>query len=311
MAVPPFDEFFTPVLRIVGESREPIHRRNLVPLVCDAMNLSQEDREERVDSGVKTKVKDRVDWSCAYLFQAKLLSRPKRGYSEITGKGREILHQNIKITKQYLREVSPEFVEFTTRRNKPRSEAVDEGVDESDDSFAGSPTERIQGALGEVKASLREDLVDRIQSLSPKAFEQLILYLMLKMGYGDIETSEHTGQSGDGGIDGIIRDNRLGLDPIYLQAKRYARDNLVGVGDINSFIGAVDRRGSNKGVFVTTSSFSKPAIEAVKETQKEIRLINGDELTKLMMRYEVGVRVEETHTIQKLDSDYFDELDEE
>ena len=310
MAVPPINNFILPVLRIVGESEQDVHRRALVTLVCDALGISAEDRKEQIPSQLRTKVVSRTNWASTFLVRSGLLSRPNRGYLRITDAGEKILQKNLKeITIRYLREISPEFDKFMTGSSKTPSKSEGKDTDESNDNFGSSPDERIEEALGKIKASLQGDLIDRIQNLTAKAFEQLILDLMLRMDYGDVEASERTGQSGDGGIDGIIRDSRLGLDPIYLQAKRYARDNHVGVGDVNSFIGAVDRKG-NKGVFVTTSSFSKPAIEAVKEAQKEIRLIDGDELTKLMMRYKLGVRVEETLTIKKLDSDYFDELDE-
>ena len=308
MPVPSLQKFMLPVLQVADKVQEPIHRRDLLSPVCDLMGISQEDREVYSAGGRTTRVRDRISWAKTYLVRAGLLERPTRGYISITDAGRKVLQENLdEITTKYLIENFPEFDNFASKKNTLRPEPVTRNTDSAD----GSPYERIGEAIEDIQRSLREDLIDRIQNLTPKAFEQLILELVLKMDYGSIENSKRTGQSGDGGIDGIIRDGRLGLDPIYLQAKRYARDNHVGVNDVNSFIGAVDRRGSNKGVFVTTSSFSKPAIEAVKETQKEIRLIDGDELTKLMVRYEVGVRVEETHTIKKLDSDYFDELDEE
>ena len=330
MALPPFQKLLLPILQIIGEAKEPMHMGDLVDAICKKLEISPEDQKKYRKDKPKTKsntiIRNRVDWACGDLRNAKLIST-KSAFSTITDAGQKILQENPSdINRKYLYEKSGAFKEHLDKlrsdskekRENSKAGSESEQAEEKpiekenvSDNIDSSPRERIDNALEEINDNLWEDIVNRIQSLNPRGFEQLILDLILKMDYGDVEASERTGKSGDGGIDGIIRDNRLGLDPIYLQAKRYAHDHQVSVSEVNSFIGAVDRRGSNKGVFVTTSSFSKPAREAVKETQKEILLINGDKLTELMIRYKVGIQTEETHTIQKLDSDYFDELDEE
>ena len=314
MAVPIFDEFFTPVLQIVGKSKEPIHRRDLVAPVCDMMGISQEDREERLDSGARTKVRDRIDWSCTYLFQAGLFSRPKRGYMKTTEKGNEILRQNIKVTRRYLREISPEFSAFASMRKTPSLSSSTEQINEADEiveSDDTSPYEKIEAAHEDIQNVLRAEILQKIMESEPKLLEKLSIKLMNKMGYGEKVTSKHTGKAGDGGVDAIVKEDTLGLGVIHIQTKRYTADSTIQPAAIREFSGTL-RGGVNKGVFITTSSFTKGAREEAKLSNGQIILIDGKELAQLMIDHGIGVKDKQKPLrLQEIDEGYFEDLEED
>ena len=318
MAVPTFNEFILPVLQKVGEMKTPIHRSDLMDLVCDAMKISQKDRKEYTKGERRTKVKDRISWACTYMVHAGLLYRPRRGHLQITKYGQKILKLNLpQITRKNLYEMAAEPNKFLLAGGVSRSKIIgkrgraekEKEVEEEKEKEDKSPTDIIEGVVYEIKKILQADLMNKVMKLKPDEFEKLILDLVLKMGYGDRDASKHTGKSRDGGFDGIVQDNRLGLGPIYLQAKRYARNQTVSVTNIRAFIGAMDGKGS-RGVFVTTSSFSEDAKELAKECPKDIKLISGDELIDFMMRFEIGVSTDETYVVQRLDESYFNDWED-
>ncbi|MCF1429234.1 MAG: restriction endonuclease [Shewanella sp.] len=257
-------------------------------------------------SGKQTYVRSRVGWAKTYLVKAGLIHQPKRGLCEITDKGQEALASGQLINNDYL----AQFDAFNDFRNNnhdsvsPTLRANTEAVLHSDDSQ--TPTELMAKAFSALNSTLADELLEQIHNLSPKFFEQLVVDLMLAMGYGGSQrdAGQATQYSNDGGIDGIIKEDKLGLDSIYLQAKRY-RDNTVGRPDIQAFAGALDMHRARKGVFITTSSFSKDARDFVTMIEKRIVLIDGRELAALLIEHNVGVSTREIYAVKAIDSDYF------
>lgn len=302
MAVPNFQEFMLPVLKLGAEG--VISVRDASKKVADVMDLSEEDRQETVASGQETRVMNRTAWAISHLYQASLLKRPQRGFFTITDQGQKVLAENPeKIDMKFL-EKFPEYQAFQQRkRAKPNLS----GEDDSQDS--GTPKERITLAYEEILAALKGEMLERIQNASPEFFEKLVINLLIAMGYGGSEedVGEHLGKPSDGGIDGLVKQDKLGLDTIYVQAKRYASDNTVGSPDVQGFSGALDAKGASKGVFFTTSSFSKSAKEYVERVQKQLVLVDGEELVSLMIDNNVGVREDYKIELKRIDDDFFDD----
>ncbi len=301
--VPDFKAFFLPVLQLGNEGQTSINEA--VVRVADYFDLSQEAREDSTASGRSTRVRNRTSWAVTYLVQAGLLHRPKRGYFIITKRGKDVLAQNPeKITLDFLMKFS-EFQQFKTRRKPYKNDANDLREDCGDV----SPEEQIELAHGEIVAAIKSELLTKILNSSPEFFEHLIIDLLVAMGYGGSrdEAGTHLGKTGDGGIDGVIAEDKLGLDVIYIQAKRYASENSVGSPDLQKFLGSLVGKGANKGVFATTSSFSKAAQDYVNSVSHRIILVDGDKLTSLMIEHDVGVRVNRAIEIKKIDDDFFEE----
>jgi restriction system protein len=240
------------------------------------------------------------------LDKAGALKKTRRSHFAVTDRGKELLAQypdriDNKVLKQF-----PEFADFQNPKSKIAGEGGENSV-ETDDLEAATPEERIEAAEEEINNNLRSDLLERIQEGSPTFFERVVVDLLVGMGYGGSRetTAKRIGKSGDEGIDGVVNEDPLGLDVIYLQAKRYAAGNNIGREKIQQFAGALVGQGANKGVFVTTSAFTQGAIEYAQKIPQRLILIDGDELTRLMVRYGVGVRTERQVEIRKLDLDYF------
>jgi restriction system protein len=253
-------------------------------------------------------LRSRVGWAKTYLVKAGLIEQPKRGICLITERGKTALASGQTIDNHYLAQFS-EFVAFTQASGESTgslSPAVANAADPQKTELANTPQEQIELALAAINQSLADDLLVEILGLSPRFFEQLVVDLMVAMGYGGSQqdAARTTRYSSDGGIDGIIKEDRLGLDSIYLQAKRYT-DKTVGRPEIQSFAGALDLHKARKGVFITTSSFSREAQEYVGLIEKRIVLLDGAHLAALMIEYGVGVTIRQTLTIKTLDSDYF------
>jgi restriction system protein len=262
-----------------------------------------------------TVIHSRVGWAKTYLKQAGLVSQPRRGVVELTQRGSNLLRTNPETVNDEVLSRYPEFRAFKVRS---RSEAKPDEPDPPRTKVgpavtpAGSPDEQIDGLAGELEADLRSTLLSRIVASSPEFFEQLIVDLILAMGYGGsrADAGERIGRSGDGGLDGVIREDRLGLDQLYLQAKRYQPGNRIGVDAVRSFAGALNDVGAQKGVFITTSSFSPEAIAyAIRQQTKRIVLIDGERLTRLMVQFNIGVRLQRVVEIKRIDLEYFDGLD--
>lgn len=306
MAVPDFQSMMLPILRFADEGEfKPADARKHI---SDEFKISPEDRVELVPSGRKTRVSDRVNWAMVYLNMAGLLERPKRGHYVITNEGKSVLENPPKrIDIPFLKR----YEKFNDAREGGDNDSKsNKDVDENEITTT-TPSERIDIAYKEIKRTLREELLEHILACSPDAFEMLVVDLMIAMGYATKGWGERVGKSGDGGIDGVIAQDALGMDSVYIQTKKYKLDNQISVEKIREFSGALDEQGATKGVFVTTSYFSKPAISYADSISghKKLRLINGDDLTELMMRYDVGVRDHDKIAIKKVDDDYFEELD--
>ena len=299
-----------PLLQYVAEGQR--HGREAANFLSDKFHLTEEERSRLLPTGRKQLMRSRVDWAGTYLAQAGLLRRPRRGYLDITDRGREALAQSLdRIDVIYLNRF-PEFLRF---RRGNSEEAPSETTEPKPsltpaadtETISGTPEERIQSALEELNSTLRQDLLNRIIAADPTFFELLVIDLMLSMGYGGshAEAGRHLGASGDGGVDGVINGDPLGLDVVYLQAKKYAPGNTVGRPEVQAFVGSLVGRGAQKGVFITTSNFAQTARQYAAGIPHKVILIDGDQLTSLMIRYGVGVRSFHKVELKKVDLDYF------
>lgn len=298
MAVPGFQEFMLPLLELGADGR-PFTQREAVSALADRFGLSEADRGELLASG-QTRLFNRVSWARSYLKAAGLLESPSRGVSVVTERGRQVLKDpppRIDIT--YL-EQFPEFVEFRSRR---RAAVTDEKTDESGD----TPEERIEASYQSYRESLAAELLDRLRVVSPQFFERIVVDLLVAMGYGGSreDAGQAIGQSGDGGIDGIIKEDKLGLDAVCIQAKRW--QDPVGRPAVQAFAGSLEGRRARKGVLITTSSCTREAEEYVGTIEKRIVLIDGWRLAQLMIDHGVGVDPIATYTLARVDEEYFDD----
>jgi restriction system protein len=305
MTVPTYDKFMLPLLQYASDGHEH-HIRDAMAAIADFLDLSEEDRNELTSGGQKTKLYDRVQWASTYLKKAGLLVSRGRGIVQITQRGMDVLSANPEtITSDYLKQF-PEFVEFTTPAKIHKNiDAVEVIELESEQ----TPNELIRTVYQRLRQEVSDDLLDYVLSSSPSFFERLVVDLLLAMGYGGSleDAGQAIGRSGDGGIDGFIKEDKLGLDIIYLQAKRWGRDNTVGRPIVQNFVGSLMGAGATKGVLITTSRFSKDATEYADSMQGlKVILIDGQQLTQLMIEHDVGVSVEETYTVKKVDRDYFE-----
>ncbi len=308
MPIPDYQTIMRPLLFLVKDAQKPL--RQCVEEIANQFDLTEEERNELIPSGKTKLIYSRVHWAATYMVQAKLLSRPKRGVIIATDRGREALKQNPDQIDNDVLSKFPEFVEFKNRSRSGSSEEKDTGKPLPPDEDEQTPEERISSAAEELNVELRDEILSRIQASNPTFFEHLIIDMMLAMGYGGSGSGQHLGKTADGGVDGIINEDPLGLDIVFLQAKRYAENNVIGVQQIREFAGSLDEKGATKGVFVTTSRFAKPAIEYAERSPKRLILIDGDKLTRLLIQYGVGVRAYRTVKLSKLDEDYFAAADD-
>lgn len=307
MTVPTYEEFMLPVLRVLAGG-EPLTTRVTSERAADLLGLDEADRAETIPSGIQTYI-SRAQWAQTYLVQAGLLTRPKRGVVVLTDAGRALLTENpTHVDSAFLRRY-PSFVEFVGRKQtQPRAHAAPGAPAEPAPSSAAdlAPDELVANAEQANRAEVESDALAQVRALTPAAFEQLVIDLLVAMGYGTADAAQHTGRSGDEGIDGIIHRDALGLDRVYLQAKRYT-ENAVGPDAINAFYGALQRKRADRGVFITSSTFT-PGARAAERDFRTIVLIDGPMLARLMVDHGVGVQVASTHTLKRLDQDYFDGL---
>ncbi|PTB88211.1 restriction endonuclease, partial [Pseudidiomarina aestuarii] len=276
--------------------------RSLYERLSDEFGLSHEERSELLPSGNQSIIENRIGWAKTYLKKSGLLEYPKRGHVQITKRGLDLLQQGYAELKARDLRQFDEFQEFTNQTSELHGEAnpaEEVALEEA------TPTEAIEAAYQRLRDELASEIMAQIKDSSPIFFERLVVDLMIKMGYGGSrkEAGEATRPSADGGIDGIIREDRLGLDTIYLQAKRW--DNVVGRPEIQKFAGALQGERAKKGVFITTSSFSREAKEYVNNVDSKIVLIDGERLTGFMIDFGVGVSTRQVFEVKQLDSDYF------
>ncbi len=306
MVVPYFQAMMLPVLRAARAG--DIRLSDIEPIVADELALSEEDRNEALPSGGQTRLRNRIHWAGTYLAKAGLLSRPRRGYLAITDRGRRVLDSNPpKIDIPFLTQFE-EFRSFKTRTRRVEDEGTTDVVDIVEESDQETPDDIMRAAHRRIEDALAQELIERILAGTPAFFERLIVRLLLAMGYGGsmVDAGKVLGRSGDDGVDGVIDQDALGLDRVYVQAKRYRPGNNVGSGAIRDFFGSLDRHKAAKGLFVTTSTFSPSARETAEYLSKRIVLVDGDQLATLMIRHGVGCRVEDTLYIKKIDEDFFE-----
>ena len=297
--VPTFEKFLYPFLLALKD--KDLNRRQMVEEMKVYFNLSDEDMNIRTKSGSISQVVDRTGWALQYLRRAAFVEI-KDGKYHITQRGLDFLSSHKALAICDLLEYK-EFAEFSNRKKKSASEPVSSTQVTSEQ----TPTEQLEQAYDSIEKDLVEDLLEMVKHQSPSFFEQLVVDLLVKMGYGgSFENSAHvTKYTNDNGIDGIIYEDKLGLDKIYIQAKRW--ENQVSRPKIQEFAGALVGQNANKGVFITTSTYSKDARQYVQGIQQKIVLIDGRELAKYMIEYNVGVSVKKVYEVKKIDNDYFEE----
>lgn len=306
MAIPDYQTLMLPVLRIAAAGE--IRLRDCVEVLAREFKLTDAERAELLPSGRAPLFFNRVAWAKTYLTKAGLLQATKRGHFVITDRGRTVLAQKPQKIDNALLDQFEEFRQFRLASRASTSEGGEEraALPTPD---AATPEERVESAAKEIETDLRAELLDRVVKSTPAFFEKMVVDLLLAMGYGGAgaDSGKRLGRSHDGGIDGIINEDALGLDIVYIQAKRYAPGNAVGVDKVREFAGAMDERGAMKGVFVTTSHFPSAARAAADRVPKRLILIDGEELSRLLVRYGVGVRGVRTVELKKIDLDYFEE----
>lgn len=301
MAIPDFQSIMLPLLRRCAAGQE-FSKRDIVPALATEFGLTQADLEELLPTGRQGKFDNRVGWAKSYLKQAGLLETTGRGLFRITDRGRQVLKEAPqRVDMKYL-ERFPEYQAFKTR-TRERAQAVESAAENA----GTTPEEMLESGYQQLRSTLATDILQLVQSLSPAFFERLVMQLLLGMGYGGTreDAGQVVGKSGDGGIDGIINEDRLGLDVIYIQAKRWEGD--VGRPDIQKFVGALAGNKASKGVFITTSGFTKEARAYAGQVNSKVVLIDGTMLAELMIDYNIGVSTRETYEIKRVDSDYFAE----
>ena len=299
-----FEYYFIPVLASLKQNGK-MHRRENMEDIAKVEKLTPEELAQKTPKGTSI-FRSRVHWAQAFLAQAGAVSRPQRGYLEITERGLKLLAENPQGFKAKKFHEFPDYANAWSGRNSVGEQSDD--VVESPESET-TPQERIESAVSEIEKALAADIVQRVQNLSPKFLEVVVLELLHAMGYGASETSiEHVGGPGDEGVDGVIHQDALGLQRIYVQAKRYKAENSIGRPDIQKFVGALAGQGANGGVFITTSSFSADARDyANKNLNARVVLIDGAEFGLLMVRHGIGVQKRKTYSIVDIDEDYFED----
>lgn len=302
MTIPDYQTLMLPLLQCVDQY-QPITLRDSIDRIADKFELTPEERKELLPSGNQDVIRNRIGWASTYLRKAGLINNPSRGVMEITDRGKAVLAKNPdRIDNEFLSQFD-EFIAFRSKRSDATAnETTPRPASINDEQ---NPEELLESAHKALKESTIDDILESIKSQPPSFFEKLVIDVVVKMGYGGSrkEAGKAIGGSGDEGVDGIINEDRLGLDVIYLQAKRW--DAKVGRPEIQKFAGALQGKRAKKGIFITTSDFSSEALEFVRNIDARIILINGRHLTELMWEHGVGVATEATFELKKIDSDYF------
>ena len=301
MAIPDFQSVFLPLLKACADGQEHT-KQELLPLLAKQFELTEAELSIKLASGKQGMFDNRVGWAKSYLKQAGLLENLRRGVFRITARGLQVLNESPQpLNVRYLKRF-PEFVVFNAGKPKDENKLIESATVNPE-----TPDELIAGGYKQLREALAIELLDRIKSVNPSRFEELVVELLLKMGYGGTQedAGRVVGKSGDGGIDGIINEDRLGLDVIYIQAKRWEAD--VGRPEIQKFVGALAGNKANKGVFITSSGFSKGAAEYASQVNHRVVLIDGPMLAELMMDHDLGVSTKDVYTVKRLDTDYFEE----
>lgn len=304
-SMPNWEGFMTPTLRVLSDGVVR-HWREFQPLVADRAGLSDAQRKEMLPSGNQLKYENRIGWAVSFLTNVGALERPSRGHYTITDAGRQLLE--LFPTQVFEKEIrtlghdpaSP--IRLYQKTVRARAEASEPDADVAESM---TPIEQVQGGIARIHEEVADELLERLQGKEPGFFEQAVVQLLLAMGYGGTSGSGSVTQlSNDGGIDGVIDQDILGLNRVYIQAKRYGETNVVGRPDLQAFVGALSGK-ADRGVFITTSRFTEGAKVYAESVQTRIILIDGKRLTSLMIRYGVGVQVRETYKVVEIDEDFF------
>jgi restriction system protein len=301
MPVPDFQSMMLPVLQALADGK-PHSIREVSDAVAAAMGVSEADRQERLPSGDQTKWANRIAWVGTHFNFAGLITRPMRAHVQITERGQQLLRTNPK--KIDLRTLQ-QYPEYQAAR-RPRKENDDRGSEPEEERKA-PPLETLEKSHDELRKALASELLELVKAKPPVFFERLVLQLMHRLGYGSLisDAAQHLGGSGDGGVDGLIKEDKLGLDVIYIQAKRW--ETPVGSKVVREFLGALDQAGAKKGVLITTSSFTKDAQAPLGRSDKQISLVDGQMLAEMMIEHNLGVAPYRTFEVKKVDSDFFEE----
>lgn len=302
--IPDYQSIMLPLLQLVSDNQEHKYR-DLIENLALKFNVSEAERKELLASGSPI-FNNRVGWATTYLKKAGLLESPKRAIFAITTLGIQTLNENPpRIDAKYLRKF-PSFLEF---QNASRSENEVNSTPTTTEANEQTPEENLDSAYQRIRTALATELLKKVLELSPTFFERLVVELLVKMGYGGSikDAGSSIGKSGDEGIDGTIKEDKLGLDIIYIQAKRWQPGNVVGRPELHKFVGALAGQGAKKGIFITTSNFTKEALSYSPRNETKIVLIDGTQLTQLMIDYNLGCTTQQVYELKKIDSDYFED----
>jgi restriction system protein len=302
--IPDYQSIMLPLLRCISDNKE--HRmRDVTDGLAKQLGVTEEEKKELLPSGAAPVFYNRTAWAKTYLKKAGLIDSPKQGVVVITQRGVDVLKKNpSSIDARFLRQFS-EFLEFQGAKR------VDEDIETEiiDDRSTETPEEALETAYQRIRKSLAQDILNKVMTLPPAFFEKLVVELLVKMGYGGSikDAGRAIGKSGDEGIDGTIKEDKLGLDIIYIQAKRWQPGNIVGRPELQKFVGALAGQGAKKGIFITTSSFTREALEYSPKNETKIVLIDGQQLSQFMIDHNLGVTTVNSYEVKRMDSDYFGE----
>lgn len=301
--IPDFQTLMLPILKYLGDGEEYSSKDILNRVIID-FKLSDEEVAQLLPSGSTRVVVNRIGWALSHLKQSDLIESTKRSYYKLTETGKTLLKKDLdRIDLKFLRTL-PSYLKWRATFSNTNNESV---ISETNEQDSRTPEELIESSYNKIKEDLIIEILDKIKKNTPQFFEFLVIDLLIKMGYGGSreEAGSVIGKSNDGGIDGIIKEDRLGLDSIYIQAKRW--ENTVPISQIRDFAGSLLSKKSKKGIFITTSNFPKNAYEYVNSIEHKIILIDGKELAELMIEHNVGLNIKNTFEIKRIDLDYFEE----
>lgn len=303
MAIPDFQSILLPLLQFAGDRKEHSIQEAIQHL-AEYFNLTHDECKELLPSGKQPIFGNRVGWSRTHLKKAGLLEDPIRSFFKITDRGLDLLKSNPPSIKLALLKQYPEYLEFIGSTSKNRKLSSNSISNESNEQ---TPEELLEYSYQEIRTTLAQEILDKVKSCSPTFFERLVVELLVKMGYGGSikEAGQAIGKTGDEGIDGIIKEDRLGLDTIYIQAKRW--NDVVGRPEIQKFVGALAGQGAKKGIFITTSKFSEKAKAYSPKNDTKVVLVDGEELAQYMIDFDLGVSPVSEYKLKKIDLDYFED----
>ncbi len=301
MTIPDYQTLMLPFLKLLKDEKEH-NLKEVIDGLCSEFKLTEQERLELLPSGTQPIIDNRIGWARTYILKAGLIESPKRGFIKITKRGIEILNKKLdKINIKFL-EQFPEFIEFRTIKREQSAEKSKASTEIEKEVENKTPDELMDRGYNSINASLTQELLEKLRNIDPYFFEKVVGELLTMMGYGRFEA---TLGSGDGGIDGIVYQDKLGLDKIFFQAKRYGEGNSVSARDVRDFVGTLELHGAHKGIFITTSRFPKDTNDILKKTSKNIILIDGPKLAELMIENDVGVSTHKIYKIKIIDSDFF------